>query len=48
MPGTPLMIWLATPRAMKPAPIIPTRIGRPSASLALRAVSTIITCSISP
>src|SRR3954469_3238471 len=42
IPGVTLRIWLARPRAMKPAPMKPTRIGLPSASLALSALSTMI------
>src|SRR4051794_5895518 len=40
MPGTELAIWFAMPRAMNPAPTMPTRIGLRSASRRFRAVST--------
>ncbi len=46
MPGVVLQIWLATPWAMKPAPTMPTRIGRPSASRSASALSTMITASL--
>src|SRR4051812_4687301 len=44
-PGTEWVIWLTRPRPMKPAPIMPTRIGFPCASRALSALSMMITCS---
>ena len=43
IPGTLLTIWFVRPWPMKPAPTMPTRIGRPSASRAFSAVSTMIT-----
>src|SRR5690348_14308043 len=42
MPGTLLTIWLVRPWPMKPAPMLATRIGRPTASRAFSAVSTMI------
>src|SRR5688500_996932 len=42
IPTVELMIWFAMPRPMNPAPIIPTRIGRPSCSRARSALSRII------
>src|SRR5688572_22617736 len=42
MPAAALTIWLARPRPMNPAPIIPTRIGRPCASRARSALSMMI------
>src|SRR5664279_2696046 len=41
-PGTEWTIWLVSPWPMKPAPIMPTRIGLPCASRALSALSTMI------
>src|SRR4051812_47648662 len=45
MPGTLWVIWFVSPWPMKPAPTIPTRIGRPSCSRAFRALSTMIILS---
>src|SRR3954466_15937397 len=42
MPGTLWTIWLVSPWPMNPAPIMPTRIGFPCSSLAMRALSTMI------
>src|SRR5262245_21298559 len=42
MPGTLLTIWFVSPCPMKPAPIMPTRIGFPCSSRALSARSTMI------
>src|SRR3954466_5643011 len=42
MPGTLWTIWFVSPCPMKPAPIMPTRMGLPSSSRALRALSTMI------
>src|SRR5919198_1678622 len=44
-PGTVFTIWLSRPRPMKPAPIMPTRMGLPAASRAFRALSTMIMTS---
>src|SRR5262245_52619740 len=41
-PGTEWTIWFSRPRPMKPAPIMPTRMGSPAASRAFRALSTMI------
>src|SRR2546425_4336616 len=46
IPGTLRTIWLVSPWPMKPAPMLATRIGRPSASLAFSALSTMIMKSI--
>src|SRR5437899_1778723 len=48
MPGTLFTIWLVRPCPMKPAPIMPTRIGLPCSSRALRALSTMIMTSFFP
>src|SRR5215470_14109673 len=40
-------IWFESPLAMKPAPIMATRIGRPSASRACSALSTMIMVCLS-
>src|SRR5215470_18179520 len=42
MPGTLCTIWLVNPCPMNPAPIMPTRMGLPSASRRLSALSTMI------
>src|SRR5882724_9490278 len=42
IPGTLLTSWLVRPCPMKPAPIMPTRIGMPRSSRAWRALSTMI------
>src|SRR5215213_711758 len=44
-PGTEWTTWFSRPRPMKPAPIMPTRMGLPAASRALRALSTMIMAS---
>src|SRR5439155_22773403 len=47
IPGTLLTSWFVRPCPMKPAPIMPTRIGMPRCSLAWRALSTMImTCCL--
>src|SRR2546426_5704116 len=48
MPGTLFTIWLVRPCPIKPAPIIPTRMGRPCSSRAWRALSTMIMTSFFP
>ncbi len=49
IPGTLLVIWLVSPCPMKPAPIMPTRIGRPSRSRSRSTVSTrIMTAACRP
>src|SRR5512140_2179379 len=42
MPGTLWTIWFVSPWPMKPAPIMPTRMGFPCSSRAFRALSTMI------
>src|SRR5580698_10820142 len=42
MPGTLLTIWFVRPWPMKPAPIMPTRMGLPASARACSARSTII------
>src|SRR2546426_264002 len=48
MPGTALTIWLVIARPIAPAPIIPTRTGRPLRSRSCSARSTMITAGLQP
>src|SRR5438128_11757121 len=48
IPGTLFTIWFVRPCPMKPAPIMPTRIGMPCSSRARRALSTMIMTSSLP
>src|SRR2546426_9742916 len=48
IPGTLFTIWLVRPCPIKPAPIMPTRIGLPFSSRAWRALSMMIMTSFFP